>query len=197
MLFRSTRTAHLRAFKPTRTEKRTIIRIPTVETCRGCEWLGAMDRCCHPRHGCPRGAHRLRPWEHLVACPVTRHGVIIDPGDEVDQLLQWIAAEQVVVEHILLTHAHVDHVTGVGIARAALRVPVWLHRDDAHIYDHALEQARRFGLTLDTPLPPVDRWYADGDQLTVGTLRIRPLHTPGHCPGGVCLAVTQIGRAHV
>lgn len=129
----------------------------------------------------------------VVACPVARHGVIIDPGDEVDQLLQWTAAEQIEVEHILLTHAHVDHVTGVGIARAALHVPVWLHRDDARIYDRALEQARRFGLTLDAPLPPVDRWYADGDELAVGTLRIRPLHTPGHCPGGVCLAVTQEG----
>jgi len=50
---------------------RTVYRVPlpTAEGCRACPWLGAMDRCCHPGHGCPRGAHRIRPWEHPVPCP--------------------------------------------------------------------------------------------------------------------------------
>ena len=130
----------------------------------------------------------------VVACPRTREGVIIDPGDEVDGLLEFIAQETVQVLHILLTHAHVDHVTGVAAAKTAFGVPVHLHQDDLFIYDHAVEQGRLFGLVVDPAPPPIDRFYAPGETIPFGDFEVRPHHTPGHCPGGVCLEVARKGE---
>ena len=130
----------------------------------------------------------------VVACPRTREGVIIDPGDEVDGLLEFISQETIQVLHILLTHAHVDHVTGVAAAKTAFGVPVYLHRDDLFIYDHAVEQGKLFGLVVDPPPPPIDRFYAPGETIPFGDFEVRPHHTPGHCPGGVCLEVARTGE---
>jgi hydroxyacylglutathione hydrolase len=128
----------------------------------------------------------------VVACPRTRDAVLIDPGDEVAALLAFIAAEQLTVRHILLTHAHVDHVTGVPAAKQALAAPVYLHRDDLFLYERAIEQGQMFGLRV-APLPPIDVFYSPGDAIAFGDLEARPHHTPGHCPGGVCLQVGPRG----
>ena len=127
----------------------------------------------------------------VVGCKDTREAVIIDPGDEVQSLLSFIDRNGLSVRHILLTHAHVDHVTGVSAAKNALGVPIYLHRDDLFLYDHAVESGAIFDLQVE-PQPPIDIDYQPGQVIPFGKLEARPHHTPGHCPGGVCL---QIGRS--
>ena len=127
----------------------------------------------------------------VVACEDTREAVLIDPGDEVASLLAFAEAEALTIRYILLTHAHVDHVTGVGAAKRALGVPVYLHSDDLFLYERAVEQGAMFGLQV-AELPPPDSFYTPGQVIAFGHYEARPHHTPGHCPGGVCL---QIGRA--
>lgn len=127
----------------------------------------------------------------VVGCEATRQAVLIDPGDEVEALLAFAEQRALDIRHILLTHAHVDHVTGVGLAKRALGVPIHLHQADLFLYEDAAEHGRLFGLRVDAP-PPVDRFYAAGEVIGFGEYEVRPHHTPGHCPGGVCL---QIGRA--
>ena len=124
----------------------------------------------------------------VVGCEDTREGVVIDPGDDVDLLLESARQHQLTIISILLTHAHLDHVTGVGKAKAALDVPVWLHQDDNFLYERAVEQGQMFGIPVD-PQPPVDRFYKGEGPLTFGSYDVHVLHTPGHCPGGVCLAI--------
>ena len=130
----------------------------------------------------------------VVGCEDTREGVLIDPGDEVDELLDAAKRHRLTIANILLTHAHLDHITGVGRAKQALGVPVWLHRDDNFLYEDVVQQGRMFGLQVD-PQPPVDEFYAGEGPLRFGTYQVRVLHTPGHCPGGVCLAVTRDGAS--
>jgi hydroxyacylglutathione hydrolase len=137
----------------------------------------------------------------VLGCEETREGVIVDPGDEVGALLAAATQHQLSIVNILLTHAHLDHVTGVAAAKRALDVPVWLHRDDNFLYERVVEQGQMFGLRVEAQ-PPIDRFYdlatgrdADGDgALRFGRYQVRVLHTPGHCPGGVCLAVTKEGE---
>jgi hydroxyacylglutathione hydrolase len=124
----------------------------------------------------------------VVACRRTRDAVLIDPGDEVDQLLQIAKDQTLTIHHILLTHAHVDHVTGVAAAKRALGVEVSLHRDDLFLYERAIEMGRMFGLNVE-PQPPIDHFYAPGEAIRFGDCVAIPHHTPGHCPGGVCLQV--------
>ena len=131
---------------------------------------------------------------YLVACETTREAVLIDPGDEVEMLLDIVARQSLTVGRILLTHAHVDHVTGVPRASRALRAPVYLHRDDQFLYDAAPQQAAFFGLHCD-PLPAIDCYYDVSEVLSFGEYEIVVRHTPGHCPGGVCLAAGRAGAS--
>ena len=129
---------------------------------------------------------------YVVGCENTRKAVFIDPGDEVEQLLAFIAAEELDVTCILLTHAHVDHVSGVAEAKRALGVPVYLHKDDLFLYQKAVPHGMMFGLTVEEP-PPVDVFYEGEGPIEFGDYSVRVVHTPGHCPGGVCLAVSKTG----
>jgi hydroxyacylglutathione hydrolase len=126
----------------------------------------------------------------VIGCEDTRDAVLIDPGDEVAALLSFAERNSLAIRHILLTHAHVDHVTGVAAAKRALGVPIYLHRDDLFLYERAVQSGVMFGLTVE-PQPPIDEFYAPNQVITFGTYEVRPHHTPGHCPGGVCL---QVGR---
>lgn len=129
----------------------------------------------------------------VIGCEETREGVLIDPGDEVDQLLDVATRHGLSIKAILLTHAHLDHITGVGKAKAALGVPVWLHTADNFLYEQVVEQGLMFGLRVE-PQPPVDHFYDGEGPLRFGRYTVRVLHTPGHCPGGVCLAVVRDGE---
>ncbi len=129
---------------------------------------------------------------YVVGCEHTRKAVFIDPGDEVEQLLAFIAAEKLDVTDILLTHAHVDHVSGVAEAKRALGVPIHLHKDDLFLYKNAVPHGMMFGLTVEEP-PPVDVFYDGEGPIAFGDYSVRVVHTPGHCPGGVCLAISKTG----
>jgi hydroxyacylglutathione hydrolase len=124
----------------------------------------------------------------VIGCENTREGVVIDPGDEVDELLAAVAHHKLTIGNILLTHAHLDHVTGVAQAKRALGVPVWLHKEDNSLYEHVVEQGQMFGIRVE-PQPPIDRFYQVQEPVRFGNYQVRVFHTPGHCPGGVCLAV--------
>jgi glyoxylase-like metal-dependent hydrolase (beta-lactamase superfamily II) len=128
----------------------------------------------------------------VIGCEDTREGVVIDPGDEVDDLIAAAAAHRLKIQYVLLTHAHLDHVTGVGRAKEVFGAPVALHRDDLFLYDAAPEQGRLFGIDVERQ-PPPDLFYGPGQIIAFGRLEARVHHTPGHCPGGVCLQVGPAG----
>jgi glyoxylase-like metal-dependent hydrolase (beta-lactamase superfamily II) len=129
----------------------------------------------------------------VVGCETTRKAVLIDPGDEVASLLAFANGQSLTIERILLTHAHVDHVTGVAAAKRALGVPVHLHRDDLFLYEDAVQHGLLFGLSVE-PQPPIDHFYSADEVITFGGYEARPHHTPGHCPGGVCLQIGKRGE---
>jgi hydroxyacylglutathione hydrolase len=129
----------------------------------------------------------------VLGCEETRDGVLIDPGDEVEQLIDAALQHRLSIKYILLTHAHLDHITGVGRARQAFTVPVALHREDLFLYNAAPEQGRMFGLNV-KPQPAPDMFYDNGQVIPFGRYEARVHHTPGHCPGGVCLQVGKSGE---
>ena len=106
----------------------------------------------------------------VAACERTREAVIIDPGDEVDELLGAVRDLDVDVRAVLLTHAHIDHVTGVATAKDAFSVPVYLHRDDLFLYESVVEQGALFGFKV-RPQPPIaGRDLFVGDTLFAGSI---------------------------
>jgi hydroxyacylglutathione hydrolase len=127
---------------------------------------------------------------YVLGCERTREGIVIDPGDEVERVLKAVADHGLAIRYILLTHAHMDHITGVGRSKQALGAPVGLHRDDNFLYEAVVHQGLAFGFHVD-PQPPVDFFYEEGGVWRFGRYEVRVHHTPGHSPGGVCLAVSS------
>ena len=79
-------------------------------------------------------------------------------------------------------------------AKRRLQAPIYLHQEDQSLYDNAARQGAMFGIQVEQP-PPVDRYYDEQDAITFGDYQVAVHHTPGHAPGGVCLAVTKHGAA--
>jgi glyoxylase-like metal-dependent hydrolase (beta-lactamase superfamily II) len=131
---------------------------------------------------------------YVVGCEDTHEAIVIDPGDEVPQLLDAVTERELKVRYILLTHAHLDHVTGVAAAKRALGVPVGLHRADNFLYEGVVQQGLMFGLRVE-PQPSVDFFYEGEGPWRFGRYGVWVRHTPGHCPGGVCLAVGRPDEA--
>ena len=129
----------------------------------------------------------------VLGSEATGEAILVDPGDEVESLLTFATRQRLQIRYIMLTHAHVDHITGVGVAKRALDVPIYLHRDDLFLYDRAAQQAAMFGLKVDA-VPPIDEFYRPNQTLAFGDLEARVHHTPGHCPGGVCLQIGNRGE---
>jgi glyoxylase-like metal-dependent hydrolase (beta-lactamase superfamily II) len=122
---------------------------------------------------------------YLIADRRTREAVIVDPGEESDRILAEVASRTLVVTGIWLTHAHIDHIWGVGPVRAATGAPVWLHPDDRRWYDVLPEQGKMFGIEGLPRLAPPDHELAHGDRVQVGALEFAVRHVPGHAPGHV------------
>jgi glyoxylase-like metal-dependent hydrolase (beta-lactamase superfamily II) len=127
----------------------------------------------------------------VVGCERTREAVIVDPGDEVGELVGVVRDFELDVRHILLTHAHIDHVTGVATAKESYDAPIYLHKDDLFLYEGVVQQGAMFGFKVQ-PQPPIDVFY-DGAPIYFGDYEVRVHHTPGHCPGGVCLQIGTKG----
>ncbi len=130
----------------------------------------------------------------VLACEGAREAILVDPGDEVEDLLRIVEARGLTVGLILLTHAHMDHVSGVARAKRATGARIGVHRDDVFLYNAAVEQGRVFGYSLEQP-PPPDFDLGTAGSLTFGACEVRVHHTPGHSPGGVCLQVVAPGEA--
>jgi hydroxyacylglutathione hydrolase len=128
---------------------------------------------------------------YLLTDPVTRHGVLVDPGYEASRIVGMVRAAQATVDAIWLTHAHLDHVGAVAEIKRTWNVPVYLHSDDLVLYRRAAEQAAFYGFPLEQPGDP-ENTLADCDQLSIGTTQFRVHHTPGHSPGHVVFVSDKV-----
>ena len=124
----------------------------------------------------------------ILADPVSREAVVIDPGDEPERILRALEAEKLKPVALLHTHAHFDHITGSRGVKEATGAPIRLHPADRPLYDALPEQAALFGLRADAPLPP-DAPLSDGETIRFGPYAVRAIHTPGHTPGSTCFVL--------
>ena len=121
----------------------------------------------------------------LLWCTKTMRGAFVDPGGDIDRLIEAAASRGVTVEKILITHGHGDHCGMAGVLAERLGVPIeGPHRDDAFWIDGLKDAGPRMGLPEARPFTP-DRWLEHGDTVSVGALTLNVIHCPGHTPGHV------------
>jgi len=128
---------------------------------------------------------------YLIGCEETRQGAVIDPGDEAPRILRAIERLGLDIRHVLLTHAHIDHIGAAAEVARVTGAPLALHRSDL-----PLLKAGGGGALFGLPTPPYkepDMWLEEGDEIGVGNYTLRVLFTPGHSPGHVTFYAPQAG----
>lgn len=99
----------------------------------------------------------------------------------------YIEAEKLALKHVLLTHAHFDHVYGLRYVERDYGMLPYLHFMDAEQYTQSLDMLVQFmGVRLPGELPTIGGYLHDGQDITLGDIKLQVIHTPGHTPGGIC-----------
>lgn len=124
----------------------------------------------------------------ILGDPRTREGIVIDPGDETDRILEILERHRLKVRSIISTHTHIDHVGGLAALHRATGAPVLIHEADLELYRHLDIQAQWLGMPTPETMPLRD-FVSEGDRIRWGNFSAEVLHTPGHTPGSISLVV--------
>lgn len=118
-------------------------------------------------------------------CEKTHQAAVIDPGGDVERILEVLMVEGLTLAKILVTHGHIDHAGGVAALRERVAVPIeGPHQEDRFWIEGMPQQSRMFGFPSVQSFEP-DRWLQDGDKVSFGEVELDVLHCPGHTPGHV------------
>lgn len=121
----------------------------------------------------------------LLCCEKSGKAAVVDPGGEVDRILQTAEANNTEIEKILVTHAHVDHAGAAAELARRLAIPIeGPHKDDQFWIDMIAQEGANFGFSGVEPFEP-NRWLEQGDTVKFGEIELEVYHCPGHTPGHV------------
>lgn len=121
----------------------------------------------------------------VIWCTQTLEGAVIDPGGDLERVLEVVEQHGVRLARILLTHGHLDHAGGTAALARRLELPIEGPQLGDRFWIQGLaDQGRMFGLPGAEPFEP-DRWLEQGDTVTVGAETLEVIHCPGHTPGHV------------
>lgn len=129
---------------------------------------------------------------YVLADEDSREAVVIDPGDDVDEIMRLIEADGLKVVAIVNTHGHFDHIMANAELARRTAAPVCVHRADSPLLTTP-GFARAFGFSDAEPVRPT-RLLEEGDEVAFGPHRLKVIHTPGHSPGSIALLLEEGGR---
>ena len=122
----------------------------------------------------------------IIGDEATHEAMVIDPGDDINDVLDLVRKHNLQVKQIVVTHAHIDHIGGAMKLRAATGAPILLNQNDYALLKMLDVQAQWIGV----PAPgkvEIDRSVTTGEKITAGSHTAEVLHTPGHTEGSICL----------
>jgi len=164
------------------------VRINRRLTCRrkSCYTFGVSEKLIHEI--IPVGM--LQCNCSILGDPETHEAIVVDPGDEVERILEIVRAHQLNVRAIVSTHTHIDHVGGLARLHAATKAPVLIHEADLELYRHLDMQAQFLGMRTPVSMR-IEDFVKEGDSVRWGGYAARVIHTPGHTPGSISLLVEK------
>jgi len=122
----------------------------------------------------------------IIGDEQSHEAIVIDPGDNIEQVLALITKHHLQIKQIVITHAHIDHVGGAMKIRAATRAPILLNQNDYALLKMLDVQAAWLGMANPGKVE-IDQSIETGDLVRAGSIEGQVLHTPGHTEGSICL----------
>ena len=122
----------------------------------------------------------------IIGDEITHEAMVIDPGDDIEDVVAVLRQYKLEVKQIVITHAHIDHVGGAMKLRALTGAPILLNQNDHALLKMLDVQASWLGMATPGEVA-IEASIADGDSLQAGSLKASVMHTPGHTEGSVCL----------
>jgi hydroxyacylglutathione hydrolase len=122
----------------------------------------------------------------ILGDEVTHEAIVVDPGDNIPEILSRLQKHGLTLRQIVVTHAHIDHVGGAARLRKHTGAPVLMNQQDLELLGMMEMQAGWLGVPTPQVAPP-DASAEDGLSIGLATLPAQVLHTPGHTPGSICL----------
>jgi len=133
----------------------------------------------------------------VLWCDQTLRGAVVDPGGDIELIIDAIEQHEITIEKILLTHAHIDHAGGTAQLAKQLNLTIeGPHKEDKFWIDALDQQAQMFGFDPVESFTP-DRWLEQGDVVSVGNEVLQVIYTPGHTPGHVVFYSKTLDKAWV
>jgi len=124
---------------------------------------------------------------YIVYDEKTKEAIVIDPGDDAQDILHLVNGKGLKVKYVINTHAHFDHVGANELLKKATGAELLIHEGDSNLLGATEKQARMFGMTAPSS-PKADRFVKHGDIVQAGNVSLKVLHTAGHSAGGISLA---------
>ena len=123
----------------------------------------------------------------LIGCKDTKEAAVIDPGGEVELILEKAAKHNLKIKYIINTHGHIDHIEGNKALHEATGADILIHKEDSGMLTNPLINGSIlfFGKTVISPT--ASRFIDEGDIIKVGNLNLEVLYTPGHTKGGISI----------
>jgi hydroxyacylglutathione hydrolase len=122
----------------------------------------------------------------ILGDEVTREAMVVDPGDNIPEILSRLHKHGLTLRQIVVTHAHIDHVGGAAQLRKATGAPVVMNQQDLGLLGMMEMQAGWLGVPTPEVAPP-DASAEDGQTIGLAALPAQVLRTPGHTQGSICL----------
>ncbi|WP_019613609.1 MBL fold metallo-hydrolase [Psychromonas ossibalaenae] len=142
----------------------------------------------------------VTPFEQncsLIICEETNTAALVDPGGDQLRILSIVKEQGVKVDKIILTHGHLDHVGGTEAVAQALNIPIiGPEKEDLFWLEQLEVQSQRFGFPTTASFTPT-KWLEENEIVTVGNIKLKVLHIPGHTPGHVALLDQASGQVIV
>ena len=122
----------------------------------------------------------------VIGDETTREAMVIDPGDDIEDITAILREHNLQIKQIVITHAHIDHVGGAMKLRAATGAPILLNQNDHALLKMLDAQAAWIGMNSPGTVD-IDQSVGQSDTVQAGPLKAEVLHTPGHTEGSICL----------